>query len=231
MGTDGDAQRDDSVSRAVEALSGIERDAGWARVQQIASVVARYFFDDDFEQLATNTRSRTKSIRRLSAHPRCPFSRSRLDELLAAYEVYRTEPLVQNSSLLPGHVAAVARLDHEQRHQLLEAAVAQGLSVRELKCAARRIRREGGERRGRPPALGAEKAGTRLENASLLIEEAIELLEEAGGAGFARPKLEQLVDGLSHLLEQTRVCLRSKSGILARGADVELLRSQSIAAV
>lgn len=186
-----------SIERAARELTEVERHVGWERVAKVCEVIARHFLNGDVEGI----HSHAVPIRRLAAHPLCPLSKTRLDEILAAHRVYRDEPDVARSQLSPSHVAVVARCELEERKNLLQLAASDGLGVRELKQRVRAARQGRGERRGRPPSQWAEKAYTRLENAELLVEEAVALLGKADSLGDLDERIEASLKRLSELLE------------------------------
>jgi hypothetical protein len=146
------------------------------------------------------------------------LSKTRLDEILAAYQVYRDEPDLQSSPLSPSHVAVVARCEAAERRTLLETAAEQGLGVRELKQRARAVRQRQGERRGRPPSVFAEKAQTRLENAELLVEEAVALLAKAESLEAFEGRIRSSLARLSLLIELGNARLMAIEGAL-RGSN------------
>ena len=132
---------DAAVSRAVRDLVDVERSVGWKRVIRVAEVVARHFLGGDASRATCANRVVKRSIRRLAAHPDCPLSRTRLAELIGAYNDYRANTRLRASKLTPSHVAAVVGLVTAERKMLLDLAVAETLSVRELKQRARAVRR------------------------------------------------------------------------------------------
>ncbi len=144
----------------------------------------------------------SSSVRKLAAHPLCPLSKTRLDELLAAHFVRETDSVVRRTNLSPSHVAVVARLEPTERRQLLEAAFRERLGVRELKLRARAVRNLGGVRRGRPPTSLEEKALTRLENAVMLLDEGVEYLVRAGRQGVQEPRIAELLENLDQLVQR-----------------------------
>lgn len=184
-----------SLDCAIHELAEIEHRSGWGRVKRIAEVVARHFFGGETARFCSEERERSFSVRRLAAHPQCPLSKSQLQEVLSAYAVYAEDEFVRsNSSLTPSHVAAVAKVPSEERKSLLQRAVLEQMSVRELTNAARVVRRLQGERRGRPPTTDVQKAMTRLENSILSLEEGLQLLEQAEVDETERVPLVRLLD-------------------------------------
>ena len=206
---------DIALARAATELADVERHIGWARVEKVADVLARYFFHGSLERVGR--KSGARSIRRLAAHPSCPLSKTRLNELLAAYEVARSEPLVRASQLTPSHVAVVARLAPQERRALLESAVRERPSVRELKLRVRAMRKNQGDRRGRPPTFPAEKAVTRLENAEIALEQAVQHLSEADSLKHMGPRIALLLDRVHDLVERADALVeRQRRGALRR---------------
>lgn len=185
------------IELAARELTEVERHVGWERVTKVCEVIARHFLNGDVERI----HSHPVPIRRLAAHPLCPLSKTRLDEILAAHRVYRDEPDVARSQLSPSHVAVVARCPLDERRSLLQLAATDSLGVRELKQRLRDARQGRGERRGRPPSQCAEKAYTRLENAELLVEEAVDLLGKAESLGDLDGRIEASIKRLFELLE------------------------------
>lgn len=161
------------LDEVVQELRAAIHHDGWGRVAKIADVLKRHISPGRNLEGA----SRRPTVRQLARHPGCPLSKSQIQDVLAAAQVYDEEECVRHHvQISPSHAALVATLVPDERRTLLERVCLEGMSVRELAAEVRRVRRAHGERRGRPPTGPLEKATTRVENALLSLEEAAELL-------------------------------------------------------
>jgi len=215
---------DEALAKAVSELIDVERSTGWERVRRVVEVLHRYFYAqkaDTANSLAPNY----ASLRRLTAHPLCPFSKTRLAEMLNAFAAYTSESSELCAQLSPSHVAVVASLHPAERSSFLERAVRENLSVRNLRDLARAARREQGERRGRPPSSMIAKAVVRLENALLLLDEAAEILTVAEELSEPKNELEAILVELGCCLERNVALVHAcgdwprSSGLARRAAS------------
>lgn len=105
----------------------------------------------------------------------------------------------------------------------MEGAIEGKMSVRELVQVVRSVRREMGEKRGRPPTSSAAKAITRIENAALFFEEGTQLMSESTPTIVERRRLTEVLERFHILVGnalQTTFAIQ-KAGVFERVVDSE----------
>jgi hypothetical protein len=186
------------VARTVERLKAMKKRTGLSATLAIGELILNEFFGGDPSAWQDRRRNKNNSIRRLAGRPDCPFSRSSLDLAVTVYVETRGMPCAQTFGHIgASHIALVLGLPESEREAMLEGAEREKLSVRELRQKVVSLRREGGEKRGRPPLENSEKALALLRNAVLSVRQAVELLTEGGELqGDVRAECVDLADEL-----------------------------------
>ncbi|MFZ5892995.1 MAG: hypothetical protein ACOY0T_18180 [Myxococcota bacterium] len=179
-------------------LSELKRQAGIDKTIAVGELILNSFFDGS-EAAWRDRRRKSHSVRRLAAHPDCPFSKSALYDAVAICIAARSLPTVQTfGHITAGHISAVLALEPQQRAELLSMAESLRWSVRKLRCAAIELRRASGERRGRPKLIEAAPVELRasLRRAHGLIDDLLgksgELELEKAGALHCANELVRL---------------------------------------
>ena len=107
------------------------------------------------------------------------------------------------------HVAAVATLRAEQREELLRAAETQRWTVRRLKEEILGVRRQQGDRRGRPRSPDGSKLLTAVSSSVTRVERAVGLL----GASVERGDVSVAMGDQTHALaNRLQVCVARLEG-------------------
>jgi hypothetical protein len=169
------------LDQVVAELREIDRRTGIDRTLAIGELVLNRFFGGDPTVWRDRRRNKNNSIRRLASRKDCPFCRSALNEALGVYVAVLELPCVRTfGHIYASHVACVLALPLTERQGILEIAEREQLSVRELRQRVVRMRRDRGERRGRPSARGELRALWVLSGALRQSSEAITQLEQPG---------------------------------------------------
>ena len=166
----------------VAELREIDRRTGVDRVLAMGELILNRFFGGNPLAWRDRRKNKNNSIRRLANRDDCPFCRSALNEAVGVYVAVLEIPSVRTfGHIYASHVACVLALPPAQREEVLKHAEDQGWSVRELREEVVRIRRERGERRGRPTAGADRHALSALHGAIRQLRNAIVALQGAGG--------------------------------------------------
>lgn len=141
------------IERVVSQLRDIEQRSTWDRVLEVGRVVFEGLVGGDEEEWHSRRGRKNVSLRKLVQHPRCPFRKTALSTAVGVHLFARANPDVRRMpGLSPTHVAQVLGIEPGIALPLLAKAVNGKWSVRELGQQVKLLRREAGERRGRPPA-------------------------------------------------------------------------------
>jgi len=151
---------DAELQRVADELKTIAYDSQWERVLAIGRLVFGRFFRNDEGMWRERRRNKDHSIRRLADRPGCPFGKSALTEAVGIYVFCNKHPQVRTFvRITPTHVAKALGLEPAQTLKLLQAGQAEGWSVKDVAAAATRLRKEMGDRRGRPVSGFDRRAG------------------------------------------------------------------------
>ncbi|HEY3252452.1 MAG TPA: hypothetical protein VGJ91_00835 [Polyangiaceae bacterium] len=155
------AVTDGEIERIAVELRAVERKSAWGRTQDIGRLVLEGLFAGDEAAWRSRSRSKDLSLRRLVQHPKCVFKKTALSDAVGIYLFVKDNASVlELKALTPTHVLQVLRLPQPVALSLLGQASERGASVRELRAEAHALRRQSGERRGRPPSPLERKAET-----------------------------------------------------------------------
>lgn len=168
---------DHEIERIIEALRAIEHTSAWDRVLRIGEIVFEGLAGGNERAWFSRSREKSVSLRRIASSPDCPFQRSSLSSAVSVYLFVKTKPeIVSLSGIKPTHVAQVVTLDSKRATALLDATSRNAWSVRDLSAQVRALRKELGERRGRPVASVEHKSLTLLRKALRMLRGAHRLL-------------------------------------------------------
>jgi hypothetical protein len=170
---------DGQLQRIAAELRGITHGSSWARTLATGELLLKHFFGGSLEEWRTHRRQKEASIRRLAQRPDCPLGKSALSDAVSIYVAKKHLPQCVDE-LTPSHVAIALRLPPAQRLLLIEKAVAQTWSVREMRNEALLLKRRAGERRGRPRFSQARAALSQIQASLDAFDFGIELLRVAG---------------------------------------------------
>ena len=174
-GSDSEVLSEREIERVVTQLRDIDQRSTWERVLEVGRVVFEGLVGGDEEEWHSRRGKKNVSLRKLVQHPRCPFRKTALSTAVGVHLFARDNPEVRRMpGLSPTHVAQVLGIEANVALPLLTKAVEGKWSVRELGQHVKLLRREAGERRGRPPASVGRRLVTlgrrALENLRQLAE-------------------------------------------------------------
>lgn len=165
----------DTLGRVVNELCEIARRTGIERTFAIGELILTRFFGGDASAWHDRRRNKNNSVRRLAEREDCPFSKSALNEAIAVHVAVLGLPCVRTfGHISASHVASVLRVPPEARQSILEVADRERWSVRELKQRVVALRRQQGERRGRPARDDESRMISRMQTALGSIDEGAE---------------------------------------------------------
>jgi hypothetical protein len=203
---------DGQLEKIAAELREIAHGSSWSRTLATGELVLKHFFGGNVDEWRTRRRQKESSIRRLAQRPDCPLGKSALSEAVTIYVARKDLPKCVDE-LTPSHVAIALRLPPAQRLAILEKAVADAWSVREMRGEALLLNRRAGERRGRPRFSQARAALSQFKVGLDALETGIELL---GVSSDADPETLGLLDralaALDARLEDARARVAALSG-------------------
>lgn len=161
-----DAITDEAVASIVRELRAAERKSSWDRVREVGKIVLDRIVNGDEVAWRLRHRERSLSLRRLVAHPDCPFKKTALGNAVNVLLFEKRHAAsTWLTSLTPTHVSQVLHLPEKVALNLLQDCASAGWSIRQLKQNVRSLRKSSGDRRGRPPLPTEQKAETSLRRA------------------------------------------------------------------
>lgn len=167
------------LERISRQLREIERQNGIERTLAIGRLILTEFFGGNPELWRDRRRGKQQSIRRLAERADCPYSKSSLNEALAVYVASCELPCVRTFGHVgTSHVASVLTLPVAEQRTMLERAERERLSVRELREQVVNVRRDSGERRGRPKLGDFTRAVSAIESEVRGVLAAVARLEQ-----------------------------------------------------
>ena len=196
---------DGQLQRIAAELRGIAYGSSWSRTLATGKLVLEHFFGGSVDAWHTHRRQKQASIRRLAQRADCPLGRSALSEAIAIY-VARKDLPSSVDELTPSHVAIALRFSSSQRLELIEKAVAETWSVRDMRNEALLLKRRTGERRGRPRFSQARAALSHVKTSLDTLDSAVELLRSAGEIDSeTASSLERALASFAAKLDEARV--------------------------
>ncbi len=186
-----------TIEAVVADLRKVDRRAGWRRVNLIGEIIVKRVYGGDREACRQPKR-RALSIRRIAEHPECPFRKSRLAEAIGVYLLQEDLPWIRECEHIgPSHVAAVLPVEFAHQVTLLQRAEGQKWSVRQLRQEVVELRRNAGERRGRPRLDAHEKSRQQIAIAVAALERA---RAELQGDRHGKPLLKRVEEAIQLLV-------------------------------
>lgn len=197
------------VERVVVQLRAIEHKSAWDRILEIGRVVFEGISGGDESEWVSRRGRKDVSLRKLVEHQGCPFRRSALSNAVNVHLFVRAHQTVPAMvGITPSHVTVVTRLRSDWAMELLEHASTNGWSGRELGARVRVLRREAGERRGRPRSPAEWRAQVCARQALQSLNRMQTELGYSGGfAGASLHAIERLLDELEVMVTETRAML------------------------
>lgn len=197
------------IERVALALRGIVQASHWERTLAVGKLIYDSFFGQNENSWRERRRNKNQSIRRLAERPECPFAKSSLTEAIGIYVLCSKYPEARCAGRLsPTHVAKVLGLQPEIAIGLLRTAEQEEWSVREVAAEARRMRKEMGERRGRPLSDLAARATKWGRRALVAVEQMRAELSTASIDASSRDSLCSLCDAIQEELFTAKALLR-----------------------
>jgi hypothetical protein len=196
------------IDRMVSDLRALEHKSAWDRFLGIGSLVFERLMRGNEAEWHAHRSRKSVSLRRLVRHPACPFKKTVLAGAVNVHLFVRHNPRVlQLASLTPTHVVQVVGLPNERALELLQVAAESHWTVRELSAQVKAMRRQAGERRGRPPSPAVHKAETMARRAAAALRRMLALTPDSLDPSAAR-SLRSALDEVADLVSQARATQR-----------------------
>jgi hypothetical protein len=139
------------IESVVLAIRAVDHESAWERVLEIGRLVFEEIIGGSEEEWRSRRSRKSVSLRKLVQHARCPYRKSTLCSAVNVHLLVKAQPSVRSlQGITPTHVTQTLTLSQLQALRLLIMASEAGWSARELGHTVRSLRREAGERRGRP---------------------------------------------------------------------------------
>jgi len=210
------------LERVARELRDIERRNGIQRTLAIGELVLNEFFGGSIATWRDRRRNKNNSIRRLAERSDCPFCRSSLNEAVAVYVASLELPCVRTFGHVgASHVASVLTLSVTEQAAMLESAERDGLSVRALRERVVRMRRDSGERRGRPSLAASARVLSAIESDVRRVTLAMRRLGGFEPDAAARERLLSVAGELAELSARVEA-LAAGPGELRRTSELRL---------
>lgn len=147
------------IESVVLAIRAVDHKSAWERVLEVGRLVLDGIIGGSEEEWRSRRSHKHVSLRKLVQHAECPYKKSALCSAVNIHLFVKAEPSVRRlQGITPTHVAQTLTLSHPHALKLLIRAGEVGWSARELGKNVRSLRREAGERRGRPTSSFDRKA-------------------------------------------------------------------------
>ena len=218
------ALNDAEIERIACELGAIEQSSAWERILRVGRIVFERIAGGNEREWVSQRGRKNVSLRKLEQHSACPFRKTALSSAVGVHLFVQTNPSVPAMpGITPTHVGQVAGLKPARALQLLGRAVSGGWTVRELRQHVTELRKETGERRGRPPSPAEKKAATLARRAAMALRATQAQL--ASCSAVTDESLASVVDALdeiSDLVASLRAlpALGRKSSVLLTLAKV-----------
>jgi hypothetical protein len=167
------------VNRVVADLRTIDHATVWERTMAVGKVVFEGIFAGNAIEWRAKRGNKSTSLRKLVAHPHCPFKKSALSNAVNVYLFVKDSPDVCNLKITPSHIGCVSGIQSSAAVELLKRASENDWSIRQLAEHVKLERREAGERRGRPRSPTAQRAETLGRRGLRALERMCDLLAQA----------------------------------------------------
>jgi len=167
------------VNRVVADLRAIDHATVWERTMAVGRVVFEGIFAGNATEWRAKRGNKSTSLRKLVAHPHCPFKKSALSNAVNVYLFVKERPEVCKLKITPSHIGSVSGIQASAAVELLTRASSNDWSIRQLAEQVKRERREAGERRGRPRSPTAQRAETLGRRGLRVLERMCDLLAQA----------------------------------------------------
>jgi hypothetical protein len=153
------APSDQDLEEVVISIRAVDHKSAWERTLEVGRIVFEVIVGGDEEEWRSRRGRKNVSLRKLVQHAKCPFKKSSLCSAVNIHLLVKAEPSVRRMpGITPTHVAQTLTLERPRALALLLQAGEAGWSARELGQTVRSLRREAGERRGRPISSTDHKA-------------------------------------------------------------------------
>jgi len=163
---------DRDIETVVLAIRAVDHKSAWERVLEVGRLVFEDILRSDEEEWRSRRSQKAASLRKLVQHPKCPYKKSALCSAVNIHLFVKAEPSVKRiAGITPTHLAQTLTLERARALALLTEAGEAGWSARELGQTVRLLRKEAGERRGRPVSSTDRKAEVVGRRAVLALRE------------------------------------------------------------
>lgn len=212
------APNDQDVEALVHALRAVDHASAWERVLEVGKLVFDSLMGGNEAEWRSRRGRKNVSLRKLVQHTKCPFRKSALCSAVNIHLLVVREPSVRSmTGITPTHVAQTVSLEPARALELLRKAAHHEWTSRELGEKVRRLRKEQGERRGRPLAAVDRKARNSGFRAARALSDMREQLlicrslsdESCRELSFALDELAGLVASIRDLPQLSR-----RSGVI-----------------
>ena len=168
---------DRDIENVVLAIRAVDHKSAWERTLEVGRLVFEVIVDGNEEEWRSRRSQKNVSLRKLVQHAMCPFKKSSLCSAVNIHLFVKAEPSVRRMpGITPTHVAQALTLERPRALALLSKAGEAGWSARELGQTVRSLRKEAGERRGRPVSSTDRKAEVAGRRATAALREMRERL-------------------------------------------------------
>jgi hypothetical protein len=175
---------DHDIEEVVLAIRAVDHKSAWERTLEVGRIVFEVILCGNEEEWRSRRSHKNVSLRKLVQHAKCPFKKSSLCSAVNIHLFVSAEPSVRKlPGITPTHVAQALTLERSRALALLVQAGEAGWSARELGQTVRSLRREAGERRGRPISSTDHKAEVAGRRAVMALAEMRERLNSCKSLG------------------------------------------------
>lgn len=204
-----------ALDDVVERLRDIERRSGFEKTLAIGELLLARFFGSDPSAWQDRRRNKNTSIRRLAQRADCPFSKSALSNALAIYVASSSMPCVrQLAHVTASHLGSVLGLPQVEQERLLLVAERERWSVRRLKGEVTSLKRDMGERRGRPVRSVREHASRTLNECVQQLRSVLHVAQLACSSNTRlSDELRSIVDELVTLALDLKRTVEANAGM------------------
>jgi len=206
------------IDQVASTLANLTRGASLELALKVGEIVVHQIYGGDLDALRARG-PKDGSFRKLSAHPRLPFSAVTLWRSVAIYELVQRFPgFAKAKHLGVAHLRATLGLPGRVQERLLRAAEVEGWTKDRLEQRAATYRQRGDQRRGRrpmPPALRCLRQLDRLAAKHTAAVEGLDLGE------FDEGRFRDVEERLERLRAWCSAVERALAGRRGAGAGID----------
>ncbi len=216
------------VGEVVTRLRAINHSSAWERTMAIGSVVFHGVFAGDLQEWRAKRGNKATSLRKVVAHPACPFRKSALSSAVNVFLFVEEHPLAKTiENITPTHIGCVCSLPGELALELLECAGSGNWPIRLLAERVVQQRRSWGEKRGRPKSTTEHQVEALGKRVLVLLTRMEGLL--SGGEEFDDSTRQQLLRMAEFAEDLSSRFARTRPLVSARRAEAQRLAGEAVA--